>query len=89
MGKLREPLNEMQSCGLPAALEVMLNGKSIDQVLDKLEAQLKRMRERHKERRRAGRSRFNSHMRFSFGPGEVVLKEAFARLERLAADART
>ena len=30
---------------------------TIDQVLDKLEAQLKRMRERHKERRRAGTPR--------------------------------
>jgi aspartate/methionine/tyrosine aminotransferase len=39
------------------------------------------------KRRRAGASRFKSHVRFSFGPAEATLAEAFARLQTVVADA--
>jgi aspartate/methionine/tyrosine aminotransferase len=41
------------------------------------------------KRRRAGASRFKSHVRFSFGPSEVTLREAFQRLGELVQAART
>lgn len=52
---------------------------TIDQVLDKLEAQLKRMRERHKERRRGGTPRAARMDVISFtdepGSGAPTIKE--------------